>query len=101
LDAAAQSGDAVAVEIVRQSAQELALLAAAVRGQLWKPGDPVEVAYVGGAFRGPLLLERFQLLVELEEGNRCGPPRRDPAEGALLEAYGAVGLRPGSDLPEA
>jgi N-acetylglucosamine kinase-like BadF-type ATPase len=92
VDAAAQARDGVALEIVRQSAQELALLASAVRGQLWKPGDQVEVAYVGGAFRSPLLLERFRLLVELEDGNRCGAPRRDPAEGALLEAYRAAGL---------
>ena len=94
VDAAATAHDAVAVEIVDQSARELALLAAAVRSQLWKPGDPVEVAYVGGAFRCPPLLERFRLLVELEDGNRCGPPRRDPAEGALLEAWRAAGLTP-------
>jgi len=92
VDAAAQAGDAVALETVRQSAQELALLAAAVRGQLWKPGDPVEVAYVGGAFGSPLLLERFNLLVEMEDGNRCAAPLRDPAEGALLEACRAAGL---------
>jgi N-acetylglucosamine kinase-like BadF-type ATPase len=92
VDAAAQAGDAVALGTVRQSAQELALLAAAVRRQLWKPGDPVEVAYVGGAFGSPLLLERFNLLVEMEDGNRCAAPLRDPAEGALLEACRAAGL---------
>ena len=92
VDAAAQAGDEVAVEIVQQSARELALIAAAVRAQLWRPANPVEVAYVGGAFRCPPLLERFRLLVEREEGNHCGPPRRGPAEGALLEAYRAAGL---------
>jgi N-acetylglucosamine kinase-like BadF-type ATPase len=92
VDAAAQAGDGMALEIVQQSARELALIAAAVRAQLWKPANPVEVAYVGGAFRCPPLLERFRVLVELEAGNRCGPPRRDPAEGALLEAYRAAGL---------
>ena len=40
------------------------------------------------------LLERFRTLIELEPGNRCGPPRYGPAEGALLEAYRAVGLNP-------
>ena len=94
VDAAAEAGDSVALDILQQSARELALLAAAVRSQLWNPGDQVEVAYVGGAFRSPLLLERFQLLVEMENGNRCGPPLRDPAEGALLEAYRAAGLTP-------
>jgi N-acetylglucosamine kinase-like BadF-type ATPase len=92
VDAAARAGDGVALEIVRQSAKELALLASAVRGQLWKPGDRVEVAYVGGAFGSPLLLERFKLLVEKEDGNRCAAPLRDPAEGALLEACRAAGL---------
>jgi len=32
--------------------------------------------------------------VEMEEGNRCRPPRYGPAEGALLEAYRAAGLNP-------
>ena len=90
--AAAEARDSVALDIVQQSARELALLASAVRSQLWNPGDQVEVAYVGGAFRGRLLLERFRQLVERQDGNRCGPPRRDPAEGALLEAYRAAGL---------
>ena len=55
---------------------------------------PVEVAYIGGVFHSCQLLERFRLLVELEDGNRCGAPRHGPAEGALLEAYRAVGLEP-------
>ena len=92
VDATAEAGDSVAVDIIHQSARDLALLAAAVRSQLWNPGDEVEVAYVGGAFRSRLLLERFRRLVESEDGNRCPPPRRDPAEGALQEAYRAAGL---------
>jgi hypothetical protein len=70
------------------------LLVAAVRSQLWKPGDAVDVAYIGGVFQSRTLLERFRGLVELEPGNRCGPPRHSPALGALLEAYRAVGLNP-------
>ena len=41
-----------------------------------------------------MLLERYRSLVELEEGNRTGPPQYDPAAGALIEAYKAVGLEP-------
>jgi N-acetylglucosamine kinase-like BadF-type ATPase len=89
VDAAALQGDGVAVEILNRAAQELALLAAAVRAQLWKPGEAVEVAYIGGVFQSRTLLERFRRLVELEDGDRCGPPLRSPAEGALLEAYRA------------
>ena len=92
VEEAAVEGDAAASEILNRAAQELAVLVASVRSQLWKPGDPVEVAYVGGVFQSRIVLERFRLLVEMEAGNRCGPPRRGPAEGALLEAYRASGL---------
>jgi N-acetylglucosamine kinase-like BadF-type ATPase len=89
VDAAAIQGDAVAIETLRRAAQELATLAAAVRDQLWKPGDEVEMAYSGGVFQSQSLAERFRALVEKESGNRCHPPLRTPAEGALLEAMRA------------
>jgi hypothetical protein len=48
-----------------------------------------------------MLLERYRLLVELEEGTHCGPPRYGPAAGALLEAYGLAGMHPElSNVPE-
>ena len=94
VDAAALSADAVATEILARAAQDLALFAASIRAQLWKPGDRVEVAYIGGVFQSRLLLERFRTLVELEDGTTCGPPLHGPAEGALLEAWRAVGLPP-------
>jgi N-acetylglucosamine kinase len=93
-DAAAAEGDTVAMVILNRAAVELATLAAAVRSQLWKPGEAVDVAYIGGVFHSRTVWERFRMLVELEPGNRCGPPRHGPAEGALLEAYRAVGLNP-------
>jgi len=89
VDTAALEGDGVAAEILGRAAQELALLAGAVRRQLWKAGEAVEVAHIGGVFGSRTMLERFRLLVELEEGDRCGPPLRSPAEGALMEAYRA------------
>jgi N-acetylglucosamine kinase-like BadF-type ATPase len=92
VDAAAMESDAVALAIVSGAAQQLAMLAGAVRGELWSPGSPVELAYIGGVFQSRILLERFKTLVELEDGVRCGPPRRGPAEGALREAYRSVGL---------
>ncbi len=94
VDRAASDGDGVAAEILNRAAQELALLAAAVRGQLWKPGDAVDVAYIGGVFQSRRLLERFRLLAEMEQGTRCAPPLHGPAEGALLEAWRAEGLNP-------
>jgi N-acetylglucosamine kinase len=93
VDQAACNSDAVAVQILNAAAQELATLAVSVRSQLWKPGEPVEIAYIGGVFQSRLLRERFRMLLELEQGTRCGPPLHSPAEGALFEAYRAAGLR--------
>jgi len=92
VDSAAVDSDAVAAEILRGEAQQLAMLTGAVRGQLWKDSDAVEVAYIGGVFESALLRETFRTLVELHDGVHCGPPRRGPAEGALLEAYRSVGV---------
>jgi N-acetylglucosamine kinase-like BadF-type ATPase len=90
VDAAAAGGDAVALRVLENAAQELAMLAASVRLQLWQPGEPVDVAYIGGVFASQRLLERYRMLVELEAGNRCAAPLRGPAEGALLEAIRAA-----------
>jgi N-acetylglucosamine kinase-like BadF-type ATPase len=92
VDEAAMAGDAVACDILHNAAQQLALLTGSVRRQLWKPGDPARIAWTGGVFRSGILLERYRYLVELEEGNRAGPPEHSPAAGALIEAYRAAGL---------
>ncbi len=94
VDEAAIAGDAVAQELVHRAAMELAMLAASVRRQLWQPGEALDVAYIGGVFQSLTLRERFRMLVEMEEGVRCGPPLHNPAEGALLESYRAAGLNP-------
>jgi N-acetylglucosamine kinase-like BadF-type ATPase len=86
VDRTAGDGDTVALRIMEGAAQELAFLAASVRAQLWQPGDRVDDAYIGGVFTSPRLLERYRLLVELEDGNRCAAPLKGPAEGALWEA---------------
>ncbi|HEX3746764.1 MAG TPA: BadF/BadG/BcrA/BcrD ATPase family protein [Bryobacteraceae bacterium] len=92
VDTAAGEGDGVALRILENAAQELALLAASVRLSLWRTGDPVDMAYIGGVFASRRLLERFRMLVEFEAGNRCHAPLRDPAEGALREALRAAGV---------
>ena len=74
------------------AAAQLAMLAASVRSQLWKPGDAVEVAYIGGVFESGIVLERFRMLMELEDGVRCIAPKRGAAEGALLEAWRSAGM---------
>ena len=92
VDRAAQNSDTAAQRILARAAQELALLAAAVRGQLFETGERVEVATIGGVFESQAVRERFRLLVEMEQGARVIAPRFGPAEGALLEAYRAAGL---------
>lgn len=88
VDRAAMAGDAVAIEILNNEAMQLAGFVSAVRGQLFDPGEPVEVAYIGGVFASEILLQRFRMLVELSDGSRVIAPLRGPAEGALREARG-------------
>lgn len=98
LGGAATLGDSVALELLKQAGGQLAALAGAVRGQLFAPGEAARVSYIGGVFKNPYVLDRYRTLVELEEGNRSGPPLHGPAAGALIEAYRAGGrtvrLRP-------
>jgi N-acetylglucosamine kinase len=94
VDQAALAADAVARQILDDAAAHLAAFAAAVRSQLWKPAEAVDVAYTGGVFRSAIVRERFRKLVEADAATRCAPPRHGPAAGALLEAYRAVGLNP-------
>ena len=59
------------------------------------------MAYIGGVYKSRFLLERFQMLVELEDGNHVAPPIFGPAVGALIEAYAAAGCTvPLSAVPE-
>jgi N-acetylglucosamine kinase-like BadF-type ATPase len=94
VDAAAVAGDAVANEILANAGRQLAILAASVRSQLWKPGNSVEIAYIGGVFQSRIVLERFRMLSELEDGVHCIAPKHGPAEGALIEAYRSAGMKP-------
>jgi N-acetylglucosamine kinase-like BadF-type ATPase len=98
VDRVAEEGDPIAVRVVQQAAQELALLAASVRRQLWSAGESAIISWAGGAFQSTLLLERFRLLIALEKEAVCRPPLHGPAAGALLLAYKAAGLdvRPGA-----
>ena len=101
VDECAREGDEVARLLLENSARELAELTAAVRAQLFGPGEEVFVAYIGGVFHCGLLLERFRMLVELTDGCRVGAPVYGPAAGALLEALASSGLGPAlSNLPE-
>lgn len=92
VDNAALEGDDVARSIVLNAAQQLATAASAVRSQLFGNAEPAKVAPVGGVFHSRIVLERFRLLVELEDGNEVIEPHYGPAAGALIEALASVGL---------
>jgi N-acetylglucosamine kinase-like BadF-type ATPase len=98
---AAEEGDSVARELISTAAQQLASLVAAVRRQLFIDSEIALVSPIGGVFQNRALLERFRMLVELEEGNRMQSPASGPAAGALLEAYRAARLEVAlRDVPE-
>jgi N-acetylglucosamine kinase-like BadF-type ATPase len=94
VERAATEGDEVAGGILRKAALDLALLASAVRRQLFQPGETVRVAHMGGVFRNAALRGQFCELVAQPYGDTCGPPLYPPAAGALIEAYRAAGLSP-------
>ena len=89
VDEAAAHGDDVALKVIHDAAAQLSSLAGSVRTQLFPRRAELEIAYIGGVFESERLLDRFRLLVELEEGVRCIAPLRTPAEGALREALRA------------
>jgi glucosamine kinase len=92
---AAESADPVALEILDSAARELALLALAVRVQLFEGAEPALVTYSGTLFHSRIMLARFREWMASEAGVRVMPPVfpvDGPAVGALLEAYRAVGL---------
>jgi len=97
VDRMAEEGDPVAGDILRNAAQQLAVLAGSVRRRLWSddlatgPSAPY-VAWIGGVFQSRILLDRFRTLVALAGGANIGPPHRSPAAGALILAYRAAGI---------
>jgi N-acetylglucosamine kinase-like BadF-type ATPase len=92
VDRIAREGDAVAREMLLVAAQQLATFAAAVRAQLFDVNAACIISYLGGVFRSEILLDRYRMLMELENGNRVAAPVYGPAAGALIEAYRSAGL---------
>ena len=99
---AAQSGDAVAVEILRNAGRELGLCVAAVIRRLNLREQAFPVAYVGGACSnaGELLLSPLRdALVRVAPAATIGPPLHTPVEGAAMMAIqAAVSPRPTRDV---
>jgi N-acetylglucosamine kinase-like BadF-type ATPase len=92
VDQVAVEGDSVALELLHNAAQQLATMAAVAREKLFSGGETAVISYVGGVFQSDIVRTRYQMLVSLEDGNRCTAPIYGPAEGALLEAFRACDL---------
>ncbi|MGI8742007.1 MAG: N-acetylglucosamine kinase [Bryobacteraceae bacterium] len=93
VDEAAQAGDRIARKLLTRAAEDLSELVTAVRKQLFKPGEPVKVACIGGVFRSGRLLGHFEELMEQLDDTMLTTPAFGPAAGALIEAYRALGMR--------
>ena len=94
---AAEKGDRVALDILREEGAELGLTVVAVARRLKMVDDGFPVAYVGGAFRaGPLLIEpMLRILREHAPKATLAPAAEEPAMGAArMAALGAVTARP-------
>ena len=98
---AAAGGDTQAMAIVREAAEELALMVDATRRQLeFDTTEPVAVSYSGGVFdnTGELLLRHFTAALQASRpGYRVSEPVLPPAIGAALYAA----KRHGNPLSEA
>ncbi len=93
VDDTARTGDQVARDILNGAAQCLATLTAAVLRHLFPSPEPACVSYVGAVFQSAMLLERYRMLIELDERHRVITPLYGPAAGALIEAYRLAGIK--------
>jgi N-acetylglucosamine kinase-like BadF-type ATPase len=90
---AAQQGDNIARNIFEEGGKFLASLAETVSRRLLLDPRELQIACVGGVFRGELMRESFRRsLGDQLPGANIIPPRFDPAIGALLLAYRRAGI---------
>jgi N-acetylglucosamine kinase-like BadF-type ATPase len=89
---AARGGDEAARGILEEAGRALAALVRHVHRCLFRPGQAVNVAYVGGVFESEMLADCLRRAVQDETGCRAEKPRFAPAAGALLEALRLAGL---------
>jgi N-acetylglucosamine kinase-like BadF-type ATPase len=98
---AAEEGDEIAAQILRDSALNLVSYAEGVFRNLFTPGDTPKVAHTGGVFQSALLRDHFVALVKARLGCEAANPLMSPAAGALLTAL-RLGEKqvPLTNLPE-
>lgn len=98
---AATDGDGVAQKILGDAAAQLAWYVQGVYHNLFRAGETVPVAYIGGVFRSIFIRDQFAQSIQSQIGCSSGPPLLSPAAGALLEALRLDGnISVLSDVPE-
>jgi N-acetylglucosamine kinase-like BadF-type ATPase len=83
---AADDGDLVAVEIVKQACRKLAWYVQGVYGHLFHPGEIVPIVHIGGVFQSASYRNAFADCVRASINCETRPPRFNPAIGAIIEA---------------
>ncbi len=98
---AADQGDQVALEVLKQATESLTLYVTAVYDQLFKNSETVQIVAVGGVFKSQTLTQKLMQNIYTAILCPLGTPRLSPAAGALLEALrqdgnlsSLTGLRP-------
>ncbi len=100
VDDAARAGDEAAIGILEEAGRALAGLVRHVHRCLFRPGEAVSVAYVGGVFENEILTDYLKRVIRDETGSLAESPRFAPAAGALLEALRMGGREvPLSEIP--
>lgn len=86
---AARRGDSVALQIVEESARQLALhVVSLVKKLKMMEEQPIKVALVGGVFRaGNVIVDPFRRFLEKHFAVEIVKPELPPAVGALLLSY--------------
>ena len=99
---AAEEGDKVALEVLKNAASSLSRYVTGVYTQLFKNAEAVQIVAVGGVFKSHKLMQL--LMQDIYSSIHCplGNPQFSPAAGALLEALrqdgnssSLAGLQPG------
>ena len=91
VDKVSYDDDAIARKILEEAGEYLASLAGFLRVQLVAKNGATQVSFSGGVFHSRVVVDRYQAAVGSTQGCRCSAPAMDPAAGALLEAYMAIG----------
>ena len=83
---AAEQGDEPARHVVNSAAEALVWYIEGVYRNLFRDGEIVPVAHIGGVFQSAIVRDALAGKVEQAIGCQAGPPRFGPAIGAVLEA---------------